>query len=126
MLPRYSLPRLLLIGALALTAWAFVVVKSHMDGSSEMVGQYHRPLAGVLRRIPERQFIAGHEIASNDVPLRFGRGFRQASSPHGDGSSPATPGYFERARILLYLLRSRHWRKAAPNEPSQADCRTWI
>lgn len=112
MLLRCFPPMLLFIGALALTAWPFIVVKTHSDGSGEMVEQYHRPLAGVLRPIPERQFIAGYEIAGNAVPLHFGRRFRQASSLHGDGSSPATHGYFERARILLYILRSRHWRKA--------------
>lgn len=123
MLLRCILPMLLCVGALALAEWAFIIVKTHRDRSDEMVAQDHGPLAGVLRRIPERQLIAGHEIAGNAAPLRFGSEFRQASL-HDDGSSPATPGYFERSRILLYLLRSRHWRKAAPSEPSQVDCRT--
>ncbi len=102
MLPRRSLPMLLFIGALALVGWTSVVVKTHMDGSGEMTGQYHGSLAGVLRPVPDRQFTAGCEIAGNAVP----------------------PGYFERARMLLYLLRSRHWRKAAYSETSQADYRT--
>lgn len=72
-----------------------------------MVGQYHRPLAGVLRPIPERQFIAGHKIAGNAVPLRFGREFRQTSSLHDDGSSPATLAISkERGSFYTFCVRA--------------------
>lgn len=120
MLLRCSLPMLLFISALALAGWAFVIGKPHVDGSDEMVGQYHGPLAGLLRSLPDRQFTARHEIAGNAELPGCGRELHQASL-HDDSGSASTPGYFERARILLYLLRSRHWRKAVYEETSQAD-----
>lgn len=123
MLPRCPLSMLLFLGALALTVWASVVVTTHMDGSSEMVGQYHGRLAGVHRPIPDGQFTSGHEITGNAEPPGFASELGQVSL-HDDSSSPPTRGYFERARMLLYLLRLRHWRKAAHNDTSQADCRT--
>ncbi|MGY5776538.1 hypothetical protein [Rhizobium sp. LEGMi135b] len=123
MLLRRSLPMLLFIGALALTGRAFVIDKTYVGRSDEMAAQSHGPLAGMLRLIPEQQLTAGHGIAGNAELSGSDSELRQASLHDDAGSAPAH-GYFERARILLYLLRSHHWRKAAPNEPSQADCRT--
>ncbi|MGY5800166.1 hypothetical protein ACXHMN_02420 [Rhizobium sp. LEGMi12c] len=115
MLLRRSLSMLLFIGALALTGWAFVIDKPYVGRSDKIAVQYHGPLAGVLHLVPERQGTAGHDIAGNAVLPGSGRDLYQASLHDGGGSTP-TRSYFERARMLLYLLRSRHWRKAAHDE----------
>jgi hypothetical protein len=115
MLLRRSLPMLLFIGALALTGWAFVIGKTYVGRSDKMAAQYNEQLAGMLRLIPERQGTPEHGIAGNAELHGSGRELHQASL-HDDGGSAPTRGYFERARMLLYLLRSRHWRKAAHDE----------
>jgi hypothetical protein len=42
-------------------------------------------------------------------------------APQADSDATTTSGYFDRARILLFLLRSRHWRKAAHQDTSQTE-----
>ncbi|OJY78908.1 MAG: hypothetical protein BGP09_23650 [Rhizobium sp. 60-20] len=120
MLLRYSVPVLVFIGALALTGWAFIIVENHKARPNEMGASNHGPLSGMLHLMSERQAATWHRVASNAVSAASGSEVRRAPSDD-DGDARPTPGYFERARMLLFLLRSRHWRKLAHHETPQAE-----
>jgi len=110
MLLRYAFPVPIFIGALALTGWAFPILKSHTVRPDEMATPYPGAFADMRHLTSERQDPAGYRIAGDAVPTGSGGEARQAPS-RGDSNAPSPPGYFERARMLLYLLRTRHRRK---------------
>ncbi|MFS8045854.1 hypothetical protein [Rhizobium sp. BR 314] len=115
MLLRRLLPVLLAIGALALTGCVSAMMKTYAPPPAQIVMLHYGPPAS-LRALDFEQHVHGwHKVAANAAPTAP----NHPISPDRRKTDPAPrEGYIKRAKMLLYLIRSRHWRSLPYDQTS--------
>jgi len=115
MLLRRSLPALFAIGALALTGCISATMKNYAAVPDQVVMLHYGPPAR-LRDLEFRQHNpTWSRVSANGAPAPPNR---EVSRDRHDTDPEPKPGYIKRAKMLLYLLRSRHWRSLPSDQTS--------
>jgi len=115
MLLRRSLPALFAVGALALTGCISVTMKNYATMPDQIVMLHYGP------PVHFRDLEHGHHIPTwSKVSIKGAPTTPnpQVSRGRREADSEPKEGYIKRAKMLLYLLRSRHWRSLPSDQTS--------
>ncbi|MBB6484619.1 hypothetical protein [Rhizobium lusitanum] len=115
MLLRRFLPVLFAIGALALTGCVSAMMKTYEPPPAQIVILHYSPPVS-LRALDFGQHVHGwRKVAANAAPAAPNR---QVFPDRRDTDTEPKEGYIKRAKMLLYLIRSRHWRSLPYDQTS--------